>query len=129
MKRIILSAMVVAFAVAVQAGDSATCQDKDKAACCPSKVKTSIEVQASQATDKAAPACCASKVKTSLQTQTSQDSKEGSSCCPSKVKTSVEAKGSCPFTAGGCSKQGQAKQNGGKRNVLLSPKANSIASK
>ena len=37
MKRIILSAMVVAFAVAVQAGDSASCQNKDKAACCPAK--------------------------------------------------------------------------------------------
>ena len=42
MKRIILSVMVVAFAVAVQAGDAKTCQvkDKDKPACCPSKVKS-----------------------------------------------------------------------------------------
>lgn len=106
MKRIILSAMVAAFAIAVQAGDSPSCQDKEKAACCPSKVPTSIQAQTTQDTDKAESACSASK-----------------------VKTSVEAKGSCPFTAGGCSKQGKAKQNGSKRNVLLSPKATSIASK
>ena len=47
MKRIILSIMVMAFAVAVQAGDAKTCQvkDKDKPACCPSKVKTSAQVK------------------------------------------------------------------------------------
>jgi hypothetical protein len=47
MKRIILSVMVLAFAVAVQAGDATTCQskDKDKAACCASKVKVSTEAK------------------------------------------------------------------------------------
>ena len=47
MKRIILSVMVLAFAVAVQAGDAKTCQDKDKdkPACCASKVKTSTEAK------------------------------------------------------------------------------------
>jgi hypothetical protein len=51
MKRIILSVMVLAFAVAVQAGDAKTCQDKDKdkPACCASKVKTS---------DQAKEGCC-----------------------------------------------------------------------
>ncbi len=42
MKRIILSLVVVAFAVAVQAGDAKTQQtkDKEKPACCASKMKT-----------------------------------------------------------------------------------------
>lgn len=43
MKRIILSIMVMAFAVAVQAGDAKTKQtnDKEKPACCASKMKVS----------------------------------------------------------------------------------------
>ena len=51
--------MVLAFAVAVQAGDTKTCQDKDKdkPACCAGKVKTS-----DQAKEGACPfaksACC-----------------------------------------------------------------------
>ena len=47
MKRIILSVMVLAFAVAVQAGDDKTSQDKDKdkPACCASKVKVSNEAK------------------------------------------------------------------------------------
>jgi hypothetical protein len=47
MKRIILSVMVMAFAVAVQAGDTKCAQDKDKdkPACCASKVKTSTEAK------------------------------------------------------------------------------------
>ena len=53
MKRIILTIMVAAFAVAVQAGDTKSCQekckDKDKPACCPSKAK---------AADKAKDGCC-----------------------------------------------------------------------
>jgi hypothetical protein len=102
MKRIILSVIVMAFAVAVQAGDAKTCQVKD--------------------TDK--PACCPSKVKTSVQAKTSQDSdKDQAGCCASKVKTSVEAKGGCPFTMSACSKQAPAKQT-----VLASPKAADQAS-
>ena len=42
MKRIILSVMVMAFAVAVQAGDGGCCQDKEQAGCCANKVKTSL---------------------------------------------------------------------------------------
>jgi hypothetical protein len=57
MKRIILSVMVLAFAVAVQAGDDKTCQDKDK--------------------DK--PACCASH-KTKVSTEANTEKGEG--CCP-----------------------------------------------
>jgi hypothetical protein len=59
MKRIILSIMVMAFAVAVQAGDAKTSQnkDKEKPACCASKVKVS-----DQAKEGACPfaksACC-----------------------------------------------------------------------
>jgi hypothetical protein len=47
MKRIILSAIVVAFAVAVQAGDAKPSQnkDKEKPACCASKVKTSEQAK------------------------------------------------------------------------------------
>ena len=102
MKRIILSVMVMAFAVAVQAGDAKTCQvkDQDKPACCPSKVKTSVQANTTQVSDQAQAGCCASK-----------------------VKTSVEAKGSCPFTASACSKQAPAKQT-----VLASPKAADQAS-
>ena len=98
MKRIILSVMVMAFAIAVQAGDGASCQDKEKAGCCPNKVKTCVNGQAS-------------------------DKAEGG-CCANKVKTSAEAKGGCPFAAASaCSKQAPAKQS-----ALLSPKATSRAS-
>ena len=47
MKRIILSVIVMAFAVAVQADDAKKCQvkDQDKPACCPSKVKTSDQAK------------------------------------------------------------------------------------
>jgi hypothetical protein len=47
MKRIILSVLVLAFAFAVQAGDAKTSQDtdKDKPACCGSKVKVSTEAK------------------------------------------------------------------------------------
>ncbi len=47
MKKIILSLMLVAFAVAVQAGDAKTCQDKEKTAagCCGNKMKTSQQAQ------------------------------------------------------------------------------------
>ena len=58
MKRIILSAMVLAFAVAVQAGDTKTVQDeaKDQPSCCSSKVKTSLE--AKEGTADSAKGCC-----------------------------------------------------------------------
>ena len=49
MKRFVLTMMVAAFAVAVQAGDTKSCQEKctakDKPACCPSKVKVSTEAK------------------------------------------------------------------------------------
>jgi hypothetical protein len=47
MKRIILSVIVMAFAVAVQAGDAKTAQDtaKDTPGCCASKVKVSTEAK------------------------------------------------------------------------------------
>ena len=58
MKRIILSAMVLAFAVAVQAGDTKPAQDtaKDHPSCCSSKVKTSL--QAKEGTADTAKGCC-----------------------------------------------------------------------
>jgi hypothetical protein len=58
MKRIILSAIVMAFAVAVQAGDAKTAQDttKDTGGCCASKVKVSTE--AKEATCPFAKAAC-----------------------------------------------------------------------
>ena len=101
MKRIILSVMVMAFAVAVQAGDATTGQDKEKAGCCASKPKTSVGAKMSQ---------------------DNEDVQAG--CCSSKVKTSLETKGSCPLAASACSKQAPAKQT-----ALLSPKAASDAGK
>jgi len=99
MKRIILSVMVLAFAVAVQAGDATTCQDKgkDKAACCASKAKVSTE----------ATTCCGSKV---------------------KVSTEAKDEG-CPFAKAACCKQMAAKQTAVKQTALLSPKAAGEASK
>jgi hypothetical protein len=49
MQKIILSAIVMAFAVAVQAGDAKTCQDKTKeeGGCCASKMKVSTEAKGS----------------------------------------------------------------------------------
>jgi hypothetical protein len=103
MKRIILSVMVMAFAVAVQAGDGASCQDKEKAGCCANKAKISVNGQAS-------------------------DKAEGG-CCANKVKTSTEAKGGCPFAAASaCSMQAPAKQAAAKQTALLSPKAVTLAS-
>jgi hypothetical protein len=61
MKRIILSAMVLAFAVAVQAGDTKTDQDnaKDQPSCCSSKVKTSLQTKEGTAdTTKGCCGCC-----------------------------------------------------------------------
>lgn len=105
MKRIILSVIVMAFAVAVQAGDGGCCQDKEKAGCCDHKVKTSLNSTAGQASDKA----------------------EGG-CCSHKVQTSAEAKGSCPFASGACGMSAQAKKTAAKQVVLMSPKAASLAS-
>jgi len=101
MKRIILSVIVMAFAVAVQAGDATTGQDKDKAGCCANKVKTSLGAKTSQDKDADEPGCCGGKVKTSL-----------------------EAKGTCPFAMSAGMKQAVPKQT-----ALLSPKAASDASK
>jgi hypothetical protein len=58
MKRIILSAIMMAFAVAVQAGDAKLGQDttKDTGGCCASKVKVSTE--AKEATCPFAKAAC-----------------------------------------------------------------------
>ena len=95
----------MAFAVAVQAGDGATCQDKEKSGCCASKTKVSLDSKASQASDKAEAGCCANK-----------------------VKTSAEAKGSCPFASASSCKEGQAKKTVAKQPALLSPKAASLAS-
>jgi hypothetical protein len=83
MKRIILSLVVMAFAVAVQADDAKSCHDKVKAGCCDSKVKTST---------------------------TADTEKAQGGCCASKVKTSVETKGTCPFAASAAGKQSPVKQ-------------------
>jgi len=108
MKRIILSVIVMAFAVSVQAGGGPGCQDKEQAGCCGSKVKTSLNSQASQASQ--------------------ASDKEEAGCCANKVKTSVEAKGSCPFASASCGMKTQAKQTTVKQLVLMSPKAASLAS-
>ncbi|HOX55732.1 MAG TPA: hypothetical protein P5205_08910 [Candidatus Paceibacterota bacterium] len=61
MKKILLTVMVMAFAVAVQADDAKCCplKDKDKPACCPSKVKTSV--QAKEGVCPVGKAACCSK--------------------------------------------------------------------
>jgi hypothetical protein len=80
MKRIILSVMVLAFAAAVQAGDTPSC--------CSSKVKVSTE--AKEGTCPMAKASCSSKV------QVSTDAKEGT--CP-MAKASCCKQGSAKQTA------------------------------
>jgi hypothetical protein len=64
MKRIILSVIVMAFAVAAQAGDA---KDQDQPSCCGSKTKTSMQT----------------KVKTSTQSKegTAASEKGCSGCC------------------------------------------------
>jgi hypothetical protein len=97
--------MVLAFAIAVQAGDAPGCQDKAKAGCCPNKVKTSLDSKSCPASDKAEATCAASK-----------------------IKTSADSKGGCPFASGSCCKDAQAKKATAKQGVLQSPKAASFAS-
>ncbi len=58
MKRIILSVMVMAFAVAVQAGDGKQCTEKQKAACAAAKTKVSKDEGTCPL---AKSACCAKK--------------------------------------------------------------------
>jgi hypothetical protein len=66
MKRIILPVFVMAFAVAVQAGDAKTSQakDQDQPACCGGKMKTSTQVkmktstEVKEGTSSTAKGCC-----------------------------------------------------------------------
>ncbi len=88
--------MVMAFAVAVQAGDCPNCQNKDKVASSGCKMKTSLDAKANQDKDADAGGCCGAKMKTSLQAN----------------------EGTCPMAKGTCSKQKATKQV-----ALLSPKA------
>jgi hypothetical protein len=71
MKRIILSVIVMGFAVAVQAGDATTCQDKakDKPACCASQ-KTKVSTEAN--TEKEAGCCPFAKAACCKQTMAKQ---------------------------------------------------------
>ena len=116
MKRIILSVIVMAFAVAAQAGDAKTTQAKDQnqPSCCSSKMKTSMQTKEGTCP----------MAKTSMQTEegtcqmekTSMQTKEGT--CQ-MVKTSMQTKeGTCPMAKGTCCKQKAVKQT-----ALLSPKA------
>ena len=70
MKKLILSVMALAFAVAVQAGDSKTGQDKDKPACCAAKAgaqaKATCPMAGKGKTACAAGACEKAPVKTAL---------------------------------------------------------------
>jgi hypothetical protein len=45
MKKLVLSVMVTAFAVAVYAGEGKTCSDKEGGSCCAAKTKTSQQAQ------------------------------------------------------------------------------------
>ncbi len=57
MKKVILSVMLVAFAVAVQAGDAKSCADKEQGGCCP-KAKPGAEAKAECPMAKQAKAQC-----------------------------------------------------------------------
>ena len=46
MKKLVLSVMVTAFAVAVYAGEGKSCSDKEGGSCCAAKTKTSQQAQA-----------------------------------------------------------------------------------
>src|SRR5437016_1591017 len=59
MKKLILSSIMLAFALAVQAGDTKTCQDKDAKAACCSKTKATEQTKA---------ACCSGMKMTSKET-------------------------------------------------------------
>ena len=60
MKRILLSVIVMAFAVAVQAGDAKTSQAKDQEqpACCGGKMKTSTQVNEGPSSATGCCGCC-----------------------------------------------------------------------
>ena len=45
MKKLVLSVIVTAFAVAVYAGEGKSCSDKEGGSCCAAKTKTSQQVQ------------------------------------------------------------------------------------
>jgi len=59
MQKLILSLTIVAFAVAVQAGDTKSCQDKDAKSACCSKMKASEQTKAG---------CCSGMKMTSKET-------------------------------------------------------------
>jgi hypothetical protein len=67
MKKIILSIIVMAFAVAVQADDAKTCpaKDKEKPSCCPSKAKAGE--QAKEGCPFAKKECCKAKTEVAKQ--------------------------------------------------------------
>ena len=65
MKKIILSVIVMAFAVAAQAGDVKNSQDKDKPACCASKAKVSDQAKGTCPFAKSE--CCKAKAETTKQ--------------------------------------------------------------
>lgn len=69
MKKLLLSVMTVAFALAVQAGEGKACSDKDKAACAAKKASTEAKAQC--------PATAAKQVKAT------------SGCCPASAKETV----------------------------------------
>ncbi len=77
MKRIILAVMVLAFAVAVQAGDAKTCQnkDKEKPACCADKAKTSDQAKGTCPFAKGACSKAASVKQTALLSPKASDSR------------------------------------------------------
>ena len=62
MKKIILSVMVTAFAVAVYAGEGKACSDKE-GSCCAGKAKTSVQVKGECPMAKQASACSSTAAK------------------------------------------------------------------
>ena len=66
MKKLILSIALVAFAVAVQAGEGKSCKDSaaDKSPCCSQATKTSVKAESS--CPFASGGCCSDKKQTAM---------------------------------------------------------------
>ena len=109
MKKVILSVALMAFAIAVHAGDAKTTNTKEKSACCADKaavtqVKASVDAKA----------CSATKVAT------------GTECSATKVAKGAE----CSTTASACSSSSAKMCKGAPaKQALLSPKAAAEISK
>ena len=108
MKKVILSVALMAFAIAVHAGDAKTTNTKEKSACCADKAALTTKASVD------AKACSATKVAT------------GTECSATKVAKGAE----CSTTASACSSSSAKMCKGAPaKQALLSPKAAAEISK